>query len=125
MAHYVSRALETEGTRNNHQQSSSVGDHFGKIWPHPSRLGSPKPNNKHGGNSDLLICKCIPKVLPGTQLSLITPRDVVDIHQRDKIQLHLQVGKHQSFPSGSLLQVLYQLHSQGGRYQKQDYNPVA
>ena len=33
------------------------GGHFGKIWPHPSGLRSPRPNNKPGGNTAPSISK--------------------------------------------------------------------
>ena len=50
------------------------GCHFGKIKPHPSGLRSPKPNSKKGGNTAHQKNR-LPKVLLGTQLLLIIPRD--------------------------------------------------
>ena len=35
----------------------SGGGHFGKIWPHPSALKSPRPNNNPGGITALPISK--------------------------------------------------------------------
>ena len=36
---------------------SSKGGNFGNIWPHPSALRSPRPNNKLGGNTSPPISK--------------------------------------------------------------------
>ena len=37
--------------------NSPGGGHFGKIWPQPSELRSPRPNNRQGGNTDPPISK--------------------------------------------------------------------
>ena len=58
--------------------NSSRGGYFGKIWPHPSGLRSPRPNNKLGGNtaSPHQQRGCL-KTPPATELPLITPRDKI------------------------------------------------
>ena len=48
--------------------------------------------------------KRLPKDPLGTWPPLISPRDKAPPHQRDKNQVHLPVGSHQSLPSGRLQQ---------------------
>ena len=67
VAHCWRRTLEAKVLGIIISGNSSRGGHFGKIWPHPSMLRSPRPNNKLGGNRQ--------KTPPDTQSPLITPRD--------------------------------------------------
>ena len=48
--------------------SSPVGCHFGKIWPHPSGLRRPRPNNKQGALQLHASANRLPTVLLCTQL---------------------------------------------------------
>ena len=43
------------------------GGHFGEIWPHPSALRSPKPNNNPGGITAPKSVNRLPKDLPQAQ----------------------------------------------------------
>ena len=51
VAHYGGRTLETKVSGKINSVCSCRGGHFGKIWPHPSGLKSPRPNNNPGGNT--------------------------------------------------------------------------
>ena len=53
---------------------SNGGGHFGKIWPHPSGLRSPRQTTNRVGTQPHPSANSPPKVLIGTQLPLITPR---------------------------------------------------
>ena len=46
---YRGRTLEAKLLGIFSSMSFSRGGHFGKIWPHPSALRSPRPNNNPGG----------------------------------------------------------------------------
>ena len=50
------------------------GGRFGKIWPQPSGLRGPRPNNRQGGNTAPLISKHATQSPPDTQPPLITPK---------------------------------------------------
>ena len=54
---------------------SSRDGHFGKIWPHPAVLRSPRPNNNPGGITAPPSVNRLPKEPAGTQPPLISPRD--------------------------------------------------
>ena len=63
----------------------------------------------------------LPKVPPGTQLPRISPT-WSPTHQRNKNQLQLPVGRHQSLSSGSLQQAPVSISATrgGGGHQKQE-----
>ena len=42
----------------------SGGGHFGKIWPHPSVLRSPRQNNNPGGITALPLTTQLPRISP-------------------------------------------------------------
>ena len=102
VAHCWGTALEAKVLGIIITVNSFRGGHFGKIWPHTSDLRSPRPNNKPGRNTAQPSTNGLPKDTPRhTATSNHTQRPSPP-NQRYKNQLHLPVGRHQSFPSGSL-----------------------
>ena len=75
MAHCWRRTLETKVLGIIISMYSSRGGHFGKVWPHPSGVRSPRPTNNLGGNTAHPSGNRLPKVPPGIQPPLITPRE--------------------------------------------------
>ena len=57
VAHCVGRTSEAKVSGIIISVNSSGGGHIGKIWPHPSGLRIPRPNNKTGGITAPLISK--------------------------------------------------------------------
>ena len=57
VAHCRGRTLEAKVSGIIISMNSPGCGHFGKIWPHPSGLRSPRPNNKLGGNTAPTISK--------------------------------------------------------------------
>ena len=104
VAHCGGRTLEAKLSGIFISVCSSRGGHFGKIWPHPSALRSPRPNNNPGGITAPPISKQVAQRSPRHTATSIPIQRQSPTHQRDKNQLHLPVGRHQSFPSRSLQQ---------------------
>ena len=80
MAHCGGRTLEAKVSGIFISVCSSRGGHFGKIWPHPSALRCPRPNNNPGGITAPPISKQAsyrhsPLTSPGTRPPLFSPRD--------------------------------------------------
>ena len=86
-----------------------------KNWPHPLGLRSPRPNNKLGRNTAPPI---------SIQAALIPPRHTGGLYSHPKTKPHPPEGQDSAPPTSPFNQEahqkpLYQLHSQGGRHQKQ------
>ena len=95
------RTLEAKVSTMIISVNSSRSGYFGKIWPHPSGLRSPRPNNNPGGNSPTHQQTGCLKTPRHTAASNLTQKQS-PTYQRDKNQLHLPMGRNQSLPLGSL-----------------------
>ena len=84
----------------------SGGGHLVTIWPQPSALRNPKPNNNPGGITAPPINKQMPKNSPRNMAASNLTQKQSPTHQRDRNQLPLPMGRHQSLPSGRLQQAL-------------------
>ena len=103
VAHCGGKTLEAKVSGIIISVNSSRGGHFGKIWPHPSALRSPRPNNKGGS----------------TQLPLITPTREIRISST--YQWTGTSPSHQEACS----KPPYQIQPQGSRLRsKRGYNPT-
>ena len=102
VAHYGGKTLEAEVPGIITGVNFPGDGHVGKIWPHPSGLRSPKPNNKQVGTQPHLSAKRLPKVLLGTQLPLIIPSDEVPPTRRTRISSTYQWAGTSPSPSGRL-----------------------
>ena len=90
------RTLEAKILRIFISVCSSRDSHFGKIWPHPSALRSPRPNNNSGGITDSPTHQqtgCLKN--PPQPASNLTQRQS-PTHQREKESAPPTSGRHQS-----------------------------
>ena len=96
---------------------SSRGGHFGKMWPEPSGLRSPKANKNPGGNTALPITKHAAErpASPGTQSSLVSPRDKATPTRGIRISSTYQWGGTSPYHQEPYSKLPYQFQPQGGQ----------
>ena len=126
VAHCEGRMLEAKVLGVIISVCSSRGGQVGKIWPHPAGLRSLRPNNNQGGKAAPPTSKQAAQMHPRhTATSYLTQRQS-PTNQRDKNQLYLPVGRHQSLPSGSLQQAPIPTSATRGAdiRSKRGYNPT-
>ena len=113
MAHCRERTSEANVLGIFISMCSSRGSHFGKIWPYPSVLRSPRRKNNPGGSQPKPSVNRLPKDPPGTQPPLTSHRDKAPHTRGIEISPTYQWAgtspSHQEANSKSP----YQLHPQG------------
>ena len=102
-------------------ENSLGSGHFGKKSAHLSKLRSPRPNNKLGGNTTPHISKQSAYRLPRHRATSNHTQRQNPSHQEDKNQLQLPVGRNEFLPSESLQQApCTNFRYKGGKHQKQE-----
>ena len=119
MAHCRGRTLEGEVLGNNHLCELPWRSPFGKTWPNPPVQRNHRPN-KRVGTEPHSSADRLPKVFPGIQLPLITPKDKAPPTRGTRLSSSHQWVDTSSSHQEARHKPLYQIHPPGGRHQKQE-----
>ena len=123
------KTMEAEIPRNIHPHELPQRMPFWKNLAPPNSMPTllrcPRPSNNRVGTQPYPSANRLPKVLPGTQLPLITHNNMAPPTRGTRL-LHPSVVRYQSLPSGCLRKPPVQLQPPGADTRsKGGYKPAA